>query len=139
MKLLEIVTIRFVNPDTVFSELEQEVFYTLLVDEPGTDDYGFEDETHPLAKLIPTQKYVDGYKSDNYNPIRVAERKGKLYIIDGHHRYTRDRKQKVEQVACAVIHLPDEHVEDLGWFERKLKIRLKRGNGVVRYNGRLTK
>jgi hypothetical protein len=124
-----------VDIDKYFDDLETDVFFTLLVDYPSTahDAPGFKSETLPIDKLLPTQEFVEGTKSKNSDDIIVVERDGKHFIIDGHHRYARDLKNKKTEMTCTVLHFPKNHV-GLEWFEKQLGDKLTRDeNGIVRF------
>lgn len=115
-----------VDPSTVFSDLEEDIFFTLFVDDPSViwDSKGFNEETIELSSLIPTQEHVDG-QVDNDDPITVVRRNGKNYVIDGHHRMFTAEKKKAKKIECNVLDLPSEKITDLNWFSEKLGIPLK--------------
>jgi hypothetical protein len=123
-----------IDPFKFFSDLETDVFYTLFVDEPYSLSHGFNPETLRVRDIIPTQADVDGKHDVSDDPIIVVRRAGKNYVIDGHHRLYKALKNKAETIACEVLELPLEHVDDIRWFEQKLQLRLKQDDGIVRIN-----
>lgn len=135
-QFLEEATLKgVINPDKVFSDLEQNVLFTLLVDFPHlvTELDGFKEKKIPTANLIPTQAKIEGYKVDNDDPLLVVERDAKFYVIDGHHRLGRNRKEKVAMTKCFVLSLPSERINDLDWFIKKFGSHLTMTkDGIVR-------
>ena len=132
MKLFEL-KLKNIDPSTIFSDLEEDVFYTLVCDHPDVVFDSIEVHQVNLSKLIPTQGIVDNLSVENSNPIIVAKRNNKFYIIDGHHRYARDRRRKIEEISACIIDLPSEHV-NLEWFEALFKKKLKqRSTGSITF------
>ena len=129
--LLEATLRNVVDIDTIFSDLETNVFFTLFVDYPEVvfDAPGFKEKSIKIEELIPIQTEIDGVNVNNDDPLTVVSRSGKYYIIDGHHRFAKYLKQKKKLVDCLVLDFPS-HTVDLHWFEEQLNVRLnmdKRG------------
>jgi ParB-like chromosome segregation protein Spo0J len=61
----------------------------------------------------------------------VVPRVGKYYVIDGHHRLGRARKNKNDSVECIVLSLPDKQVDDLEWFEKQLGKKLNHSSSEI--------
>lgn len=132
--LLFELKLKSVNPSEIFNDLEENVFYTLVCDHPFVVYNSIEDQQIKLKDLIPTQPDVDNTSVENYDPIIAAKRNDKIYIIDGHHRYARDRRLKKDMIDVCVIELPQTKIEDLKWFEQLFKRKLKQvasGNIVL--------
>jgi len=138
MKLSEIVNgyPKPVNYKNYFTDLESSIAYTLLIDYQSLiwDIENFNESSVDTKLLIPTQDYIndDFDEVDLDEPIAVFRKAGKLFVIDGHHRLAKLRKNNIAKAFVIIFDLPSKGVNDIKWFEKQFNIKLKiKPNGII--------